>query len=53
MKKFLFNLGWIIDYYLIYFLYNTRKIQRYHNYMTLKYGKKYTDLFNGTGEPPQ
>jgi hypothetical protein len=45
MKKYLFNLGWLFDFYVIYFTYNPNKIQRYHEYMTKKYGNKYTDLF--------
>ena len=46
MKKFLFNLGWLFDYYVIYFTYNPNKIQRYHEYMTKRYGKRYIDLFS-------
>ena len=46
MKKFLFNLRWLFDYYVIYFTYNPKKIQRYHRYMTKKYGNKYADLFS-------
>ena len=45
MKKFLFNLHWLFDFYVIYFTYNPRKIQRYHEYMTKRYGNKYVDLF--------
>jgi hypothetical protein len=45
MKKYLFNLGWLFDYYVIYFTYNPNKIKRYHEYMSKKYGNKYTDLF--------
>jgi hypothetical protein len=45
MKKLRFNIQWLIDYYLIYFLYNDRKIKAYHHYMTRRYGNKYTDLF--------
>lgn len=45
MKKFLFNLSWLFDYFVIYFTYNPNKIQRYHRYMIKRYGKKYTDLF--------
>lgn len=51
MKKFLFNLQWWFDYHVIYFTYNTYKINRYHNYMIKKYGEKYTDLFTGNNNP--
>jgi hypothetical protein len=50
MKKLLFNLGWLFDFYVIYFTYSPRKIQRYHEYMTKRYGNKYTDLFTGPEE---
>ena len=50
MKKFLFNLGWLFDYYVIYFTYNSFKIKRYHEYMSKKYGNKYTDLFTEPDE---
>ena len=51
MKKFLFNLRWFFDFYVIYFTYNPGKIKRYHEYMTNKYGNKYVDLFSdGDGE---
>ena len=51
MKKFLFNLRWLFDYYLIYFTYNPKKIQRYHKYMIKRYGNRYVDLFSdGEGE---
>jgi hypothetical protein len=51
MKKFLFNLRWFFDFYVIYFTYNPSKIKRYHEYMTKKYGNKYVDLFSdGDGE---
>jgi hypothetical protein len=46
MKKFLFNLRWLFDFYVIYFTYNPSKIKRYHQYMTKKYGDKYVDLFS-------
>ena len=39
MKK----IAWIIDYYFLYFLYNSKKIDQYHRNMINKYGKKYTD----------
>ena len=38
MKKLIEKLEWICDYYLVYFLYNTRKIGRYHQYMRDKWG---------------
>jgi hypothetical protein len=41
-----YRLKWIIDYYIVYFLYNNRKIHRYHQYMSDKYGNRYVDLFN-------
>lgn len=41
MKKVLSNLQWVIDYYLVYFMYKTDKIDRYHSYMSEKYGQKY------------
>jgi hypothetical protein len=50
MKKLLFNIKWLFDFYVIYFTYNPRKIQRYHEYMTKRYGNKYTDLFTGPEE---
>jgi hypothetical protein len=37
MKK----IAWIIDYYFLYFMYNERKINRYHRNMINKYGDKY------------
>lgn len=46
MKKFLFNLRWLFDYYVIYFVHNPRKIQRYHKYMIDRYGNRYIDLFS-------
>lgn len=41
MKKLLQKIDWIIDYYFIYFLYNTNKIDRYHDYMKNKWKEKY------------
>lgn len=35
------TLSWIIDFYFLYFLYNERKLHRYHDYMTNKWGEKY------------
>jgi hypothetical protein len=46
MRKLRYNIGWILDYYFIYFLYNDRKIKAYHHYMIRKYGDKYTNLFS-------
>jgi len=43
MKK----ITWIIDYYLVYLLYNPKKINRYHKLMIKKYGDKY---LNRTGK---
>jgi hypothetical protein len=47
MKKFLFKLRWVVDYYIIYFTYNPHKIKRYHDYMVNRYGNKYTEIFTG------
>ena len=41
MKKFLNNLMWVFDYYIGYFMYNPRKIHRYHDYMERTYGDRY------------
>ena len=35
--RFLKKLEWMIDYYLVYFLYNEKKRNRYHKYMKSKY----------------
>ena len=37
MRKWLVNLEWICDYYLVYFLYHPRKIEQYHQYMNDKW----------------
>jgi hypothetical protein len=37
------RIAWIIDYYFLYFMYNPRKIDRYHQRMINKYGDKYMD----------
>jgi hypothetical protein len=42
MKKLLLKIDWIIDYYFVYFLYNTNKLDRYDTYMKEKWGEKYT-----------
>lgn len=42
MTKFLKELEWKIDYYLVIFLYNPNKTHRYHKYMTDKWGTRYT-----------
>lgn len=39
MKIFLNKLNWIIDYYIVYFLYDVNKIDRYHDYMRNKWVK--------------
>jgi hypothetical protein len=39
----LIGIDWIFDYYIAYFTYKTDKLDRYHNYMIQKWGKKYTD----------
>jgi hypothetical protein len=43
MRKFLKELEWKIDYYLVIFLYNPNKTYRYHKYMTDKWGTRYTE----------
>ncbi len=62
MKKTLEKLEWIIDYYLVYFLYNPNKIDRYHEFMLNKWNlsiepitlsKSYTEqeeTFNGNAD---
>ncbi len=37
MKKITAKLEWILDYYLVYFLYNTNKIEKYNNYLRNKW----------------
>ena len=37
MKKLIEKLEWICDYYLVYFLYNSHKIERYNQYMKGKW----------------
>lgn len=39
------NIEWLMDLYIVYFLYNPNKKMRYHKYMIGKYGTRYTDLF--------
>jgi hypothetical protein len=41
MKKLLFQLGWIFNYYFGYFFYKDYEKHRYHMYMFNKYGEKY------------
>lgn len=41
MKNFIINLNWVWDYYILYNMYNSKKIDRYHNYMSKKWGEKY------------
>ena len=38
MKKMIEKLQWLTDYYLVYFLYNPHKIDRYNQYMRDKWG---------------
>jgi hypothetical protein len=42
MRKFLKELDWKFDYYFVIFLYNPNKSNRYHKYMTDKWGSRYT-----------
>jgi hypothetical protein len=42
-KKLIERLRWICDYYLVYFLYSTNKVERYHKWMKKKWGEKYKD----------
>ncbi len=37
-------LSWTFDYYISYMMYGVGEMERYDNYMTQKWGKKYTDL---------
>lgn len=46
MKKFFNRLDWIIDYYFLYFMFNSRKLNKYHEYMTKKWGEKYDSPFD-------
>ncbi len=52
MKKlsiFLKSLEWKFDYYIAYFLYNPKKVDRYHSYMKNKYqGTNKTAQVNGS-----
>lgn len=41
MKSILKKVDWFIDYYLVYFLYNTNKLDRYDVYMKEKWGENY------------
>lgn len=38
MNRLLKKLAWVYDYYFVYFLYNEKKIDRYHGYMKNKWG---------------
>lgn len=42
MKKLLSKIHWIYDYYILYFMYNERKLDRYYTYMKQKWGKEWT-----------
>lgn len=37
MKQFISRVEWISDYYVLYFLYNPNKIERYYQYMVNKW----------------
>jgi len=37
------KIAWFIDYYILYFMYNERKLDRYHTNMLKKYGDKYRE----------
>jgi len=37
MKKILKKLDWIYDYYILYFMYNEKKLDRYFEYMKKKW----------------
>ena len=39
MLKLLNKLDWIYDYYILYFMYNDKKLDRYHSYMKQKWGQ--------------
>jgi hypothetical protein len=45
MRKLRDNIEWFLDFYVAYFLYNSKKLHRYHKYMIGKWGKRYTDYF--------
>jgi len=38
IRKILKKIDWTWDYYFVYFMYNERKLDRYHNYMKQKWG---------------
>jgi hypothetical protein len=39
IRKILKKLDWTYDYYILYFMYNERKLDRYNKYMEQKWGK--------------
>ena len=39
IRKILKKLDWTYDYYILYFMYNKRKLDRYNKYMEQKWGK--------------
>ena len=41
MKKIWKTLEYNFDYYFVYFLYKTEKIDRYHDFMIKKWGNRY------------
>ena len=38
MRKLLNKLHWTFDYYILYMMYNEKKLNRYHEYMKQKWG---------------
>ena len=43
LKTHLKNLEFYLDYHFTIFLYNPNKVDRYHDYMTKKWGDRYTN----------
>jgi hypothetical protein len=41
--KIINTLTWIFEFYFLWILYNDRKYYRYKNYMTQKWGQKFTN----------
>lgn len=46
MKNVIQLILWKIDFYIIYFLYNPKKLYRYHKYMLTRWGKKYRNTID-------
>lgn len=44
--KLLKQIEWLWDYYIVYHLYNERKIDVYHRWMYIKWGNKYGNYEN-------